>query len=138
MNSSTEGDIINLIEWSLQQDRGKCEEERKKMRRAHIGLHRTGIVIPELQTLEGKYSNYVLAEMQKQWQQCALYTLTQPNDDEYVVKRDGKMRKVKWDDEFDVATCSCQWPSSRLYPCRHMFRVAMELKRGRSQTMMHA
>ena len=75
--NSTEGDIVNSIEWSLLQDRRKCEEERRAIRHGNIGLGRTVIVIPQLQILGGKYSNYVLAQMQLQWNQCGLYTLTQ-------------------------------------------------------------
>jgi hypothetical protein len=130
---STEGDIINSIEWSLLQDRAKCEQERKTIRRAHIGLVKTVIEIPELRLLEGTYSNYVLAQMQLQWMQCGLYTLMETSENEYVVKRDGKIRKVMWAEERHVATCTCKWPSSRLYPCRHVIRVAKELKRGITQ-----
>jgi hypothetical protein len=133
--NSTEGDIVNSIEWSLLQDRRKCEEERRAIRHGNIGLGRTVIVIPQLQILGGKYSNYVLAQMQLQWNQCGLYKLTQTNDCEYVVARDGIIRNVKWAEECHVAECTCQWPSSRLYLCRHVFRVSMELKRGKTQTL---
>ena len=122
---------MNSIEWSLLQDRSKCEEEQRAIRHGNIGLGRSVIVIPQLQFLEEKYSNYVLAQMQLQRNQCGLYTLTQTNDCDYVVARDGISRIVKWAEECHVAECTCQWPSSRLYPCRHVFRVAMELKRGR-------
>ena len=137
---STEGDIVNSIEWSLLQDSAKCEQERKLIRRANIGLVRTVIEIPELRLLEARYSNYVLAQMQLEWKQCGLYTHTATNEKEYAVKRDGKIRKVTWAEERDVATCTCKWPSSRLYPCRHVFRVALELKRGitQSQSIMYA
>ncbi len=121
---------MNSIEWTLQQDNSKCEEERKAMRHATIGLGRTAIVIPQLRFLEEKYSNYVLAQMQLQWNQCGLYTLTKTNDLDYEVARDGIIRKVKWAQECDIAECTCQWPSSRLYPCRHVLRVALDLKRG--------
>ncbi len=94
---------------------------------------RTVIEITELRLLEATYSNYVLAQMQLQWMQCGLYTLMETSEKEYVVKRDGKIRKVMWAEEKHVATCTCKWPSSRLYPCRHVFRVAMELKRGITQ-----
>jgi hypothetical protein len=92
---STEGDIVNSIEWSLLQDSAKCEQERKLIRRANIGLVRTVIEIPELRLLEARYSNYVLAQMQLEWKQCGLYTHTATNEKEYAVKRDGKIRKVK-------------------------------------------
>lgn len=137
---STEGDIVNSIEWSLLQDSAKCEQERKLIRRANIGLVRTVIEIPELRLLEARYSNYVLAQMQLEWKQCGLYTHTATNEKEYAVKRDGKIRKVTWAEERDIAKCTCKWPSSRLYPCRHVFRVALELKRGitQSQSIMYA
>jgi hypothetical protein len=78
--------------------------------------------------------------MQLQWKQCGLYTLTATTKNEYVVKRDGKIRKVTWAEDRHVATCTCKWPSSRLHPCRHVLRVAMELKRGitQSQTVRYA
>ena len=117
---------MNSIEWSLLQDRSKCEEERRAIRHGNIGLGRTVIVIPQLQILGGKYSNYVLAQMQLQWNQCGLYTLTRTNDSKYIiVARDGIICNVEWAEECHVAECTCQWPSSRLYPCRHVFRVAM-------------
>ncbi len=102
---STEGDIINSIEWSLLQDSAKCEQERILIRRANIGLVRTVIEIPELRLLEARYSNYVLAQMQLEWKQCRLYTLTATTEKEYAVKRDGKIRKVTWAEERHVATC---------------------------------
>ena len=49
---------------------------------------------------------------------------------EYEVQREGKTCTVKWEDETDLATCTCLWPSSRAYPYRHVLRPAMELKRG--------
>jgi hypothetical protein len=128
--NSTQGDIINNLESSLLQDRNKCDEERRAIRRAKIGLAQTQIVIPQLLRLEAKYSNYVLAQMQGQWNECGLYSLTKINQIEYEVQREGKTRTVKWEDEMDVATCTCLWPSSRAYPCRHVLRLAMELKRG--------
>ena len=130
MYNSTQGDIINNLESSLLQDRSKCDEERRSIRRAKIGLAQTQIVIPQLQRLEADYSNYVLTQMQDQWNECGLYTLTKINQSEYEVQREGKTRTVKWEDEMDMATCTCLWPSSRAYPCRHVLRLAMELKRG--------
>jgi hypothetical protein len=128
--NSTQGDIINNLESSLLQDRSKCDEERRSIRRAKIGLAQTQIVIPQLLRLEADYSNYVLTQMQDQWNECGLYTLTKITQSEYEVQREGKTRNVKWEDEMDVATCTCLWPSSRAYPCRHVLRLAMELKRG--------
>ena len=128
--NSTQGDIISNLESSLLQDRSKCDEERRSIRRAKIGLAQTQIVIPQLLRLEADYSNYVLTQMQDQWNECGLYTLTKINQSEYEVQREGKTRTVKWEDEMDMATCTCLWPSSRAYPCRHVLRLAMELKRG--------
>ena len=128
--NSTQGDIINNLESSLLQDRNKCDEERRAIRRAKIGLAQTQIVIPQLLRLEADYSNYVLTQRQDQLNECGLYTLTKITQSEYEVQREGKTRNVKWEDEMDVATCTCLWPSSRAYPCRHVLRLAMELKRG--------
>ena len=128
MYNSTQGDIINNLESSLLQDRNKCDEERRAIRRAKIGLAQTQIVIPQLLRLEAKYSNYVLAQMQGQWNECGLYSLTKINQIEYEVQREGKTRTVKWEDETDVATCTCLWPSSRAYPCRHVLRLANGVK----------
>ena len=130
MYNSTQGDTINNLESSLLQDRNKCDDERRAIRRAKIGFAQTQIVIPQLLPLEATYSNYVLAQMQGQWNECGLYTLTKKNQSEYEVQREGKTRTVKWEDEMDMATCTCLWPSSRAYPCRHVLRLAMELKRG--------
>ncbi len=88
------------------------KKKKQSVRRAHIGLGRTEIVIADLRFLEKKYSNYVLAQIQLQWEQCGLHTLTPMDDFEHVVKWDGKIRRVKWEQESHVATCTCKWPSS--------------------------
>ena len=46
------------------------------------------------------------------------------------VKWTNKPQRVIWVQESDIADCSCRWPSSRSYPCRHVLRVATEYKRN--------
>lgn len=126
---STQGDIVNSIEWTLLQDRDQCNREKKIQRRAYLGLHAVPITVKALIPLQEKYSNYVLRNIQAQWSESGYYTLTTDNL-VYVVSRQSKTQRVIWVQESDIADCSCRWPSSRSYPCRHVLRVATEYKRN--------
>ncbi len=48
---STQGDIMNTIEWSLLQDRSQTEEEKRAIRLAHLQLKRVDITITSLKAL---------------------------------------------------------------------------------------
>ena len=126
---STQGDIVNSIEWTLLQDREQCNSERQSQRRAYLGLNTVPITVHALLPLQDKYSNYVLGKIQAQWSETGFYTLSSGNLC-FEVSRESKTRCVIWYEESDIAECSCLMPSSRHYPCRHVLRVAIECKRN--------
>ena len=127
---STQGDIMNTIEWSLLQDRSQTDEEKRAIRMAYLQLKRVDITITSLKDLSTTFTNYVIEKIQKEWDQSGYYTCTESEDlSTFTVLREGLSHIVTWENEQDVAQCSCLWPSSRHYPCRHVIRVAVEKKR---------
>jgi hypothetical protein len=127
---STQGDIMNTIEWSLLQDRSQTEEEKRAIRQAFLQLKRVEITIPSLKDLSTTFTNYVIGKIQQEWCQSGYYTsIESENLSTFTVSREGISNIVTWANEHDVAQCSCLWPSSRHYPCRHVIRVAVEKKR---------
>jgi hypothetical protein len=106
------------------------EDEKRAIRHAYLQLQRLDINMKILKDLSTTFTNYVIGKIQKECGQSGFYTCIESKElSNFTVSREGLHNIVTWENEDDVARCSCLLPSSRHYPCRHVIRVAVEKKR---------
>jgi hypothetical protein len=106
------------------------EDEKRAIRYAYLQLQRLDINMKILKDLSTTFTNYVIGQIQKECGQCGFYTCIESKElSNFTVSREGLNNIVTWENEDDVARCSCLLPSSRHYPCRHVIRVGVEKNR---------